>query len=203
MFFHLYETPFTPFGFPTLIVSSLSGGMGQGRSKWEKNKFALKCISGKIKCFKTIYIYIYFFKWKTGLSRTHPASLMENSIIIIFFSETTPKVLCTLILAHCGGSGGTQYYGNNHPRPLPPLGRPLPLGTSVSPSKSPLPWSKVPPSEQIILLSWLCIYNCLVNGIFLLIQCQKMSLFCPAPLTFQRSQMKNLSLVSKSMSVLC
>ena len=37
-----------------------------------KNKFALKCFSGKI-----------------GASRTHPASLMENSIN--FFFETVPK----------------------------------------------------------------------------------------------------------------
>ena len=28
LFFHLHETPFTPFGFPTLIVSRLSGGVG-------------------------------------------------------------------------------------------------------------------------------------------------------------------------------
>ena len=28
LFFHLYETPFTPFGFPTLIVLRLSGGVG-------------------------------------------------------------------------------------------------------------------------------------------------------------------------------
>ena len=28
LFFHLYETPFTPFEFPTLIVSRLSYGVG-------------------------------------------------------------------------------------------------------------------------------------------------------------------------------
>ena len=53
LFFHLYETPFTPFGFPPLIVSRLSGWVGWGGHNG-KNKFALKCISGKLKCFKTI-----------------------------------------------------------------------------------------------------------------------------------------------------
>ena len=33
LFFHLYETPLTTFGFPMLIVSTLSGGVGQGRKK--------------------------------------------------------------------------------------------------------------------------------------------------------------------------
>ena len=84
LFFHLYETPFTPFGFPMLIVSRLSGGVGQGGVIMQKNKFALKCISGKIKCFKTI-----FFQWKIGSSKTNPASLMENSINYFLF-ETTP-----------------------------------------------------------------------------------------------------------------
>ena len=28
LFFHRYEIPFTPFGFPTLIVSRQSGGVG-------------------------------------------------------------------------------------------------------------------------------------------------------------------------------
>ena len=36
LFFLLYETPFTPFGFPTLIVSRLSGGVGKGGHNWKK-----------------------------------------------------------------------------------------------------------------------------------------------------------------------
>ena len=52
----LYETSFTLFGFPTLIVSRLSGGVGKGGHNG-KNKFALKCISGNIKCFKNISFF--------------------------------------------------------------------------------------------------------------------------------------------------
>ena len=80
LFFHLYETPFTSFGFPTLIVSRLSGRVGKGGHNWRKKRFALKCISGKIRWFKTIYIF--FFQWKIGSLRTHPASW---KIPLIFF----------------------------------------------------------------------------------------------------------------------
>ena len=58
LFFHLYKTPFTPFGFPTLIVSRLSAvGWVLGGVIMLENNFALKYISGEIKCFETIYIW--------------------------------------------------------------------------------------------------------------------------------------------------
>ena len=47
-----------------------------------KNKFTLKCFSGKIKCFKAMLVF--FFEMKTGSSRTHPASLIP----LIFFFVT-------------------------------------------------------------------------------------------------------------------
>ena len=56
--FNLYKTPLTPFGFPTPIVPRLSGGVCWGGVIMGKNKFALKCSSGKIKCFKTM---LFFF----------------------------------------------------------------------------------------------------------------------------------------------
>ena len=52
MFFHLYETPFTPFGLPTLI------GWVRGGCNGKKNKFTLEWISGKIKCFKTTFFFL-------------------------------------------------------------------------------------------------------------------------------------------------
>ena len=66
LFFHLYETPFTPLGIPTPIVPRVGWWGGLGGDIMEKTsqglggvimgkKFALKCFSGKLKHFKTIF----------------------------------------------------------------------------------------------------------------------------------------------------
>ena len=45
--------------------------VGGVRGGHDGGGFALKCISGKIKCFKTIYIHISFL-WKPGSSMKPP-----------------------------------------------------------------------------------------------------------------------------------
>ena len=77
LFFHLYETPSPPLGTPTPIVPRKSGGVGWGGHNGENLKFALKCISGKMKCFKPIYI---FFIGKLGY---YQANLWK--ILLLFF----------------------------------------------------------------------------------------------------------------------
>ena len=87
LLFHLYKTTCNPSWYPHSNgpEGEWCGGLGGG-GIMEKNKLTLKYISGKIKCFITIF----FFQWKTGSSRTHTASLMENSIN--FFLK--PSISC-------------------------------------------------------------------------------------------------------------
>ena len=58
LFFHLYETYITPLGIPILTVPRASDGSVRGGHNG-KNKFALKCSTGKIKCFKTMLVFFF------------------------------------------------------------------------------------------------------------------------------------------------
>ena len=61
LFFRLYETHITPLGIPN--PNSLEGERwgGLGGVIMGKKKFALKCSTGKIKCFKTMLLLLSFF----------------------------------------------------------------------------------------------------------------------------------------------
>ena len=59
-----------------------------------------KMLSGQIKHFKTIS---FFFKWKTGLSRTHPASLLMENYSNFFFEivpYAPPEYITKYITEH-------------------------------------------------------------------------------------------------------
>jgi len=51
------------FGYQPKNIFSSPGGGGVIIGK---NKFALKCSSGKIKCFKTMLLFVLFFNGKPG-----------------------------------------------------------------------------------------------------------------------------------------
>ena len=55
LFFHLYETHINPH------PDSHEGGLGG--VIMGKNKFALKCSTGKVKCFKTMLLFFCMENW--------------------------------------------------------------------------------------------------------------------------------------------
>ena len=58
----------------------------------EKKKIGLKCVSGKIKCFKTMLVFFFMENW--GIE--DPPSQLNGKIALtffLFFFETVPNTL--------------------------------------------------------------------------------------------------------------
>ena len=71
-----------------------------------KKEFALKCISGKIKCFKTIFFFLFLME--TRVLEAPPSQLNGKFHYLFFFFETTPKgwwVIVMGMVGDCPGDG--------------------------------------------------------------------------------------------------
>ena len=62
-------------------------GWVRGGHNGKKNKFALKCFSGKIKCSKTMLVFFLMENW--GIE--DPPSQLNGKIQLTFFFETVSK----------------------------------------------------------------------------------------------------------------